>query len=426
MKTIYVEKFAAKAAASAIIAGALIFAWFGISWRIGNMLAELTPASQANASEIAEFSHRLAPSDPVPVWLAAVKAVEEAAGNNPEKAVSLFRDVVRLSPNDFRWWLELGRGYEQAERFDEAELAFLKAIELAPEYSFSRWQFGNFYLRRNRVDDAFGQLKLATAKSAEYRDQVFSLAWDFYGGDPASVERIAADNPDARAGLALFFAAHGAAENSLRLWNTLDDDQKAKHPQLPKTMAQGLFDRRYFQESLEFARQAGIDQSSRQEAVTNPGFEEFIGRSDETLFGWRLIRQDARIELSVDSAVKKEGSRSLRVTFRGFSKPQLVNIVQVATVTPGQKYKLSFWLRTENLKSGGMPIFQIVNANDGSGIAASPPFAIGTADWRQVEIDFTAPENCTGVELMTVREYCGDECPMTGTFWYDGFELKKI
>lgn len=426
MNTIDSGTLAARIKAGAIIAGALLFAWFGVRWRIGNMLAELTPVSQPDAAGIAEYAHGLAPADPVPVWLSALKSTEEIGGNGRDGAVKLFEDVVRLAPNDFRWWLELGRGYEQAERFDEAERAFKRAVELAPEYSFPHWQFGNFYLRRNRIDDAFAELKLTTAKSAEYREQVFSLAWDFFGGDPASVENLAADTPDARAGLAFFFAAHGAADDSLRLWNTLNNEQKEQHPQLPRTMAQGLFDRRYFHESLEFARQAGIDPGARQEAVTNPGFEEYIGRADETLFGWRLLRQDARVELSVDSAVKKEGSRSLRVTFRAFSKPQLINIIQVATVTPGQKYRLSFWLRTENLKSGGMPILQVINANDGKGLAASAPFTIGTADWQMVEIDFAAPEKCTGVELRTVREYCGDECPITGTFWYDGFELRKL
>lgn len=426
MKTFDSTKLTTRIGIAAIIAGALFFAWFGVRWRVGNMLAELTPVSQANAAEIAQFAHRLAPSDPVPLWLAAVKAKENLADDDPGRAISLFENAVRRSPGDFRWWLELGRGYEQAERFDEAELAFKSAIELAPVYSFPRWQIGNFYLRRNRAEDAFAELKLTTEKSAEYREQVFSLAWDYFGHDPAMVENTSSDVPEARAGLAVFFAAHGAAEDALRLWNTLDDVQKAGHPQLPKNIAQGLYDRRFFRESLEFARQAGIDPEARQESVSNPGFEEFIGRPDETLFGWRFLRQDARMDLSVDSAVKKEGRRGLRVTFRGFTQPQLVNITQVVTVAPGQKYRLLFWLRTENLKSGGMPLFQIINANNGMGIAASRPFPIGTADWQLIELEFQAPENCSAVELRTAREYCDGECPIKGTFWYDGFELRKV
>jgi len=30
------------------------------------------------------------------------------------------------------------------------------------------------------------------------------------------------------------------------------------------------------------------------------------------------------------------------------------------------------------------------------------------------------------VTIRTVRAYCGDDCPITGTLWYDDFELKKI
>jgi Flp pilus assembly protein TadD len=44
-----------------------------------------------------------------------------------------------MAPYDFRMWTELARGYEQAERFSEAETALKRALELAPNYAVPHW-----------------------------------------------------------------------------------------------------------------------------------------------------------------------------------------------------------------------------------------------------------------------------------------------
>jgi len=54
-----------------VVLCALVFAWFSVRWQLGNMLASLTPANQPNADEISQLAQGLAPSDPVPMWLAA-------------------------------------------------------------------------------------------------------------------------------------------------------------------------------------------------------------------------------------------------------------------------------------------------------------------------------------------------------------------
>ncbi|MDM7924298.1 MAG: hypothetical protein QUS14_18590, partial [Pyrinomonadaceae bacterium] len=133
---------------AAVTAGSLIFAWFSIRWQIGNMLGELTSINQSGASEIASAAVSMAPGDPLPHWLLAMKEREIFSAESIERSVTYMEEMVRVSPQDFRWWIELGRGYEQAERPAEAENALKHAVELAPEYTFPRWQLGNFYLRQ--------------------------------------------------------------------------------------------------------------------------------------------------------------------------------------------------------------------------------------------------------------------------------------
>ncbi|MEP6704285.1 MAG: carbohydrate binding domain-containing protein [Acidobacteriota bacterium] len=410
----------------AAILGALVFAWFAVRWQLGNMLASLTTPNQPNAGEVAQLARSFAPGDALPMWLIATHEKENFSPESLEKSIGLFEEVIRLSPNDFRYWIELGRAYEQAERPDKAEMALRRAVELAPAYTFPHWQFGNFYLRQNRSEEAFAELRKTTERSIVYREQVFSLAWDYFDKDPQKVEALAADTPDVRSTLALFYAARGSADNALRIWNSLGDDQKPNYMDTAKRIARGLFEKQRFRESLEFSRQTGIDPDAQLETVTNGGFEKFIGPPDDTLFGWRVYRNEAKVDVLPDASVKSEGTRSLRVTFRGYSKVDLHNVVQSIAVQPGARYRLSFMLRTDNLRSGGPAVLQIISGIENKGIAASPPFESGSADWKQVTVDFTAPEDFDSVLIRTGRVSCAEECPISGTLWYDDFRLSKL
>ncbi len=240
------------------------------------------------------------------------------------------------------------------------------------------------------------------------------------------MEEFAGESTEARARLAYFFAARGRAADALRNWNTLGDAEKAENPDILMAMAHGLFLQRHFGESLAFARQAGLDPDAQAEAVTDGSFEKGFGVSPDSRFGWQIVRADPRVDVSADAKVKRDGNRSARMNFRNSIKPDFYNLTQTVAVVSNARYRLRFWVRTENLKSAGMPLISIVNANDDKPVVSSKPFDSGTIDWQEVMIEFTAPTNCSGINLRTVRLGCGEECPITGTLWYDDFRLERL
>ncbi len=426
-----IKAFPAKSATGRIAIAAavlvtLLFCWFAIRWQIGTMFADLTAVNDPNAQAFADIGRSFAPSDPRPLWLAAGKKREDFSPEATEEAVSMMEDVVRLSPMDYRWWIELGRTYEQADQMDRAEAAFRQAAILAPEYTYPRWQFGNFLIRRGRTEDAFEQLKLATVKSSVYRDQVFSLAWDYFDKDPARVESLAADIPDVRANLAFFYAVRSASEDSLRMWNSLTEEKKQEHIATAKVIAKGLYDKGQYRQALEFAKQTGIDPTAEQETVTNAGFESSWGNPDDTLFGWRVMRSEGRVDINADTNVKREGNRSVKINFRSFDRPEYYNLAQVVTSRPGAKYRLIFFVRTESLTSAGMPLVQIWDPVTKAELGRSRPFPTGTNDWQQMSVEFTVPESSQGVEIRTIRDFCGEACPLVGILWYDEFRLDRL
>ncbi len=415
----------ARIALIAAIIGALIFGWFAVRWQLGNMMAELTLPSAPNAEGIARMAADLAPRDPLAGWLLASTEKDISTPAKLLGSVNGFETVVKLSPYDFQWWIELGRAREQVDDFAGAEKAYVRAVEIAPSYTYPRWQLGNFYLRQNRAEEAFNELKKSAETSALYRDQVFSIAWDYYEQDTARLERLMGDTPSVRAGLARYYAGKERPVDSLRLWNTLSDEDKQTNSAISKVIAQALFEKRFFRQAVEFVRQIGIETTAKAETVQNGDFEKPLTDANESYFGWK-ISTIGKMDVKPDPTKKHQGSRSLRVSFNGFTDPTLFNILQYVVVESGEKYQLSFWLRTENLRSAGMPRLEVNNANDDRNIITSKPFPAELKEWQQVKLVFTAPQNAQAVAIRTTRDFCGADCPIFGTFWYDDFLLEKI
>jgi len=407
-----------------VIVVSLTFAWFGIRWQLGSMLAELTSANDPSAKTVSEAARNLSPSDPLAAWLYANSTRDLFSPERLGPSVIRFEDVVRLSPNDYRWWIELGRTDEQADRADQAELAFREAVRLAPSYAYPSWQLGNFLLRQGRSEEAFRELRKTTENNLTYREQVFSLAWDYFEHDPARVEALAADTPDVRASLALFYAVRGQAADSLRIWNTLSDDQKAESPQIPKIIAQAFTEKRFYRQGIEFSRQVGIDPDAQAETITNGGFEKALGAPDDNYYGWNVERGDGKIDIASDSSVKHLGNRSIKINFRSYVKPDLSNPWQIVAAQPGSSFTLHFWVRTENLRSAGLPVLEVLNPVDNRLIAASQAIASGTNDWQEMNIDFKSPEDVDGFVIRLSRSYC-ESCPLVGLIWMDDFSLTK-
>lgn len=406
---------------------ALIFGWYSIRWQIGNLLADLTPVNAPNAKSVAALALSFAPSDPSVNSFAASTEANVFSPEKLEKSIAQYENAVRFAPYNFEWWIRLGRAYEQAEQTEKAGNAMLHAVSLAPNYTLPHWQLGNFYLRQGRDGEAFAELKKAADNNVVYREQVFSIAWDFYEKDTARLEQLAGNSSDARAGLAKFYAAKERPEDSLRVWESLTPEEKEKHTEIAKLIAQAFYDKRFFRSSVKFISQLGIEPNARAETIENPGFESQLraGEEEKIYFGWN-VRPGDKIRVDRDRNQRREGAYGLRVLFTGFANVELNNISQLIALSPASRYRLSFWVKTENLKSAGTPTFEVLNANDNRIISVSKAFPNDTNDWQQIQVDFAMPGDSEGAIMRLARVYCGENCLITGTIWLDDFKLEKL
>ena len=413
---------------SALVAilSVLVMLWFGARWQIGAMFADVTSTSDPEADTIANSAISFAPANPRGYWLSG--SILRSAFDDASFAAAMdrFESAVRVSPNHYGSWTELGRTAERAGEYDRAESAFLEAVRLAPEYTIPRWQIGNFYLRRGRIDDAVRELRLAARHTSPYQVQVFATAWNVLGNDPQEVEQFLSDTEDSKATLAYFYGSINRPDDAVRIWNQIDPAQRPRFDWQIKALARDLLIHRSFRGALEFVRQTGVDTDARPEAITNADFESGIAQNEGVRFNWTIHRIDGKIDAGVDNSTKRNGKRSLKFTLRGYAEPAFHTLQQSVAVIPGSRYRLSFWVRTENLRSGSMPILEVRNAKDDSINMASPPFATGTSEWMQMIVDFAVAPDRDGVYITTAREACVGECPISGIFWLDDFSLTRL
>ncbi|MBV9242560.1 MAG: carbohydrate binding domain-containing protein [Acidobacteria bacterium] len=405
---------------------AVSLAFVGAKWQLGDMLARLTRATDDNAAFIADGALGLAPSDP---YANALRAEVGEYPDSPDdrSAVEMAEQTVRLSPYDHRWSIALARALASDGQTDRAKSEFERAIELAPTYADGHWYYGNFLLRQGRRDEAIAELRIAASNDSEYRPHVLSLMWDYSAHDPAVLESVAGDGVDNLAQLAFFLANHGRGSDAVRNWNRLSEVEKTSRNYIARVIAQGLVDQHRYFDGLEFSRQLGADANAKPETITNGSFETSIEPSQDSHFNWRLGRNDPKLDIALDDRVRHDGNRSLRLTFKSTAKPDLFNVAQTVAMAPGAKYRLTFWLRTESLKTAAGPLIDVATGDESTTLARTQPFPNGTNDWKQVSVDFAIPAGVDGIEIRTVRLPCsGDDCPISGIVWYDDFVLTRL
>lgn len=422
-KVIETKSLKGRLVAIGLIAVALLFAWFSIRIQLGNMLGSLTQPNAPNAAEIASFALDLSPRDPITNWLEATINKDEFSSEGAARAVAGYAEMVRNAPYDHRAWVELARALEQTERFDDAEKAFRRAVELAPSYSYVHWHLANFYLRQGRDGEAMNEFRVAALNSTEYRDQVFSIVWEYYEKDTKKLDELAGDSPDVRAGLAKFYAARELPVESLRVWNTLSGAEKQDHHEVAKVIAQALYEKRFYRSAVAYVKQLGLESGAELGVIQNPGFEAPFEEAQKVYFGWKSVRLE-KTDVRSDQIKKHSGNRSLRIAFSAFNGIEVKNVWQVVAVESSRRYRVKFWVRTEDLKSAGPPLIEIVNANDNKILATSPAFPTGNNDWTEMKVEFEVPESAEGILVRLDRAYCGDACPIFGSVWLDDFVLE--
>jgi ribosomal protein S7 len=402
---------------------AILSAWFVVRWYVGDTVAEYALDNPASATELAKLATRWAPGDPFAHW--TLGALEEKEFSNLADAVHEYEIAATLSPNDYRYWVELGRGLEAAGDNAGGERALGRAVELAPAYSLPRWYFGNLLLREGKVDEAFRQLARAGETNPEIRLQVFNLAAQVFGADVDAIANAACPSAAMRVQLAIYLAARQKFAEAMRVWSGTRNRNNER--ELAEELKKQLIDAKQFQAALVVMREVEPDAGKlpTPEQFINGGFEASATLTSSDSFGWSTT-SGPQAQMAIDTQAHS-GRNSLRIVFRSPTKLDVIPVSQAIVVEPDTQYHFECWARTNDLTTGSPPLITILSATDNAMLASSPPLPTGTNDWQRIALDFKTKPKSDGVIVKLSRQPCGDVsvCPIFGTVWYDDFNLQR-
>lgn len=401
--------------------------WYGMRWCIGNTMAEWLPDIGA-----AEAAARLAPDDPQSHFTIARLRERSFLPEELPEAARQYEEAARLSPNDFRLFMELGRVRGLLGDTRGAEQALRRAVELAPTYPEPRWFLGNSLLRQGRTEEAFAELRRAGEANAEkFRPQVLELAWRFYNADIPSVLSAVGNSPGARGQLMDYLINRKQFDDARQLWEGFNADERKNLRATGEKLMLRFLEAKRFHDALamhtELAQVDGKPTNAARERFTNGGFEAMVGPPGASPFEWQVVPL-AGVQMGLHERVRQEGSRSLQLAFNAADTISFRNISQLLAVEPQTRYRLEYYVRTEDLKGAATLAVEIVDAAQPERVLAnSPPLKGGTTDWQAVALDFTTGAQAQALTLRVVSLPCpAATCPIFGKIWYDNFNLQRL
>ncbi|HEX8887746.1 MAG TPA: tetratricopeptide repeat protein [Pyrinomonadaceae bacterium] len=404
----------------------LAISWYAVRWYVGDFVAEFAPRMEEKQMDAAEAAMNLAPADPWTHWVVAGLEKRSFLPEDLADAVRHYEEAVRLSPNDYRFWMDLGRAREETGDREGGEKALRRAVELAPAYAYPRWYLGNLLLRAGRGEEAFKELQRAAEADPTMRPQLFNVAWTLYGQDIESIKKAVGEAPAARAEFAVYLVGRGRLDDALGIWSGLTPAEKKGQSEAGIKIMNALLEKKHFHEALDVfsGMSPGID--AKPSHLINGGFEDDIYIQAGNPFGWQ-IKNDPAAQIAIDPRTQHSGARSLGISFQATENLTFNNVTQLIAVEPSTQYRLEYYVRAQDLKSGGMPLVIVLDATDGStALGTSQPLSPGTYDWQPVTINFKTPPKTEAVLVKIVRAQCGGEavCPILGIVWYDDFNLQ--
>ncbi|HYJ86804.1 MAG TPA: tetratricopeptide repeat protein [Pyrinomonadaceae bacterium] len=403
--------------AAALLIVLLLLLWNTGRSGIGSLLAAY--AAKTNHIAAGNSAVRLSPGDADAHYVRGtlLEGIRDLPG-----AIDEYHKAATARPEDYFLWLQLARARELNGEIDAAIAMARHAVSLAPHYAQPHYQLGNILLRAGRQDEAFKELKLAGASNPTLMPGIIDLAWRLSGGNIQFVEKaIAPENPQAYQTLGQYFRQRNEVDAAIAMYNaTGPAGEQDRHNYLAELIAAKRF------KQAGILRAADGQSAATSEVIFDPGFEQ-ESNLKEAGFGWRIGDRDQGFQLSLDATSPREGRSSLKVEFTGDFHPSSTVIYQLVLVEPTTHYQLRVSIRAEGVVSGGLPVVEIVDADENQILGQSEQFPNSTSGWGEYTINFNSKSSTSAVRIGLRRQPCeGTPCPIFGRLWLDNFSLRRL
>lgn len=375
---------------------------------------EAIVAAAEKRPDSARINYRLAesemtePSDPIRALYHATRAVD-------------------LSPWDYKARRLLASAQELNGQQAEAESSTLAAVKLAPHHAELNWTIANLYVRNGKLEPSLAHFRIASLTRPDLLDASFDLLWQASGEDIETLKSMAGTEPDLQLALVKYMVDKGRSQDAINVFSAVDRKTRLDSPRsgefINSLIAAGQFGpARTLWVDLASAM-IKID-SSVAGSIWNGGFES-DWLQDFGQFDW-MINPDKYARIGFDKSERHTGQRSIRLLFAGLDTTLLRDqIRQLVVLKPGVRYRLDCYAKATDLVTPEAPRLAILGGTEV--IAASSPMEAGSTEWKQLSVEFVAPESAAPkyVSIIRIPKFSYDEVTR-GTIWFDDFRLTQL
>lgn len=359
------------------------------------------------------------------VYLAA--ANEEQSEERLTTALSELRTATAMTPEDYRAWMTLGRALDRNGATTEAKAALQRAVNLAPRHFDPRWALANHLLRAGERDAAFAEFRQALDTRPSALPLVFDYAWDAYQKDGqadgrAIASAVAAAN-ESKAQLIALLIGRNRFTDALAVWRETQKRSEADAQQV----STAFFNARQMAAAYEAWTSipvAGRPSPDEESLLANGDFEKPLTLNSTVPFLTWNIQPVGGLKISPDRKGPNTGRQSLLLSFNVSDNLPFTAASQTVPTKPSTNYVLTYFVRTDELKSLSPLAVEVVDAADANRFRAAKPLINGTEDWKPQEIKFTTNAKTEAVTVRIQRQPCTDPpCAVYGRAWLDSFKL---
>jgi tetratricopeptide (TPR) repeat protein len=350
-----------------------------------------------------------------------------------EQSVYYLRRATALSPTNRRYWAHLGDDCESLGDTQCADEAWHRLLALCPMVPLYHWTAAQSYLRANRLDDSFAQVRtLVQLDPADYA----VASWNSLRAvtDPDRIfDRVARFcSPAVQAGYVDFLGERGEADAAYRIWKRVAASSggfplSSAQPYLERLIA----DHRFAEatgvwqdlERLGIVKVAGSD--AGENAVFNGDFEQYPLNAG---FDWRWSNRLNYLAVDFSATAAYHGTRCLRIDFAASRNLEYEPVYQIVPVEPKHTYRLTAYVRSDSIASDTGPFLRITDTEQPPAFRdALSGTTVGTTSWHPVHAYFATGPQTQGVRLSVWRPL-GRVFPteISGSFWLDEVSIEMV
>lgn len=341
-----------------------------------------------------------------------------------KKAIDDYLLALKRNPTDSRVWLAIAKAYRDIGMEEYAEHAIRRAVYMDKNDPGLVWESGVFFLHLNKPSVAIQYLRRYIFMVPSDQDNVYSLCYAMGVRPIDMLDSLVPENYDFYKRYLDFLMSNRLSSDSFEVWKRLKKFKPERGEYLKYCdFLIGVGETEEAEELWkEFAKRFAVsDNRPSGEMIWNGDFELPFENGG---FDWRIGTSQG-VRVFRDKDIKWTGFASLSVNFDGKTNPGLYIARQIVPVSPGRKYRLSGYIRTEGITTLNGIILEVSNLVCDPFAKTTEPVT-GTNLWKKMEIEFTAPNRCRTVSIGIKREQSGKfDNKISGDAWIDSMSMAQ-